>query len=505
MIENITFVSDSFDWLDENSYKKIQQPQFFPSIVLALFTRWNDFKLINIFQVIYFEKPSTERKFLGELKIISEDICTESNGNIKISLPTSFESLPTKYISLGCDAKYYENIRNVFGEESKVLLSRLNDVGLNKSLQERFINNYYWEHSLIRSNDAERMLRAAESIIDKVDFQERHKFRYEFIPVLGAEKVELDFDFDTQNKYLSKRLYAIIGKNGSGKSTFLKNLYWDYNEGARVKFFDCLPEYSKAFLISTSPYDSYGIKEHTVPLENIFCGLSDIDGSLLDYQGQLDELNKNIQKIITYNDNEMYPILKSSYKVLSKLLPSIDLGILDNANGTIEILYNRLSSGEKSILMVMLRILANIRKDSLLLIDEPELHLHPNATASFISAIYELLEEYESYAIIISHSPSVIREIRADSVFIMERNDDVCTVRKSSRETLGANLSDITDEVFQLRDVPLHYMQKIDLMKSDGLKKSEIIKNLKSENLDLSLSVELYIESLFFENGVVND
>lgn len=42
-------------------------------------------------------------------------------------------------------------------------------------------------------------------------------------------------------------------------------------------------------------------------------------------------------------------------------------------------------------------------------------------------------------------------------------------------------------------------------MKSDGLKKSEIIKNLKSENLDLSLSVELYIESLFFENGVVND
>lgn len=266
-----------------------------------------------------------------------------------------------------------------------------------------------------------------------------------------------------------------------------------------------MPEYSKAFLISTSPYDSYGIKDHTVALENIFCGLSDMNGSLLDYQGQLDELNKNIQKIITYNDNEMYPILKSSYKVLSKLLPSIDLGILDNTNGTIEILYNRLSSGEKSILMVMLRILANIRKDSLLLIDEPELHLHPNATASFISAIYELLEEYESYAIIISHSPSVIREVRADSVFIMERNDDVCTVRKSSRETLGANLSDITDEVFQLRDIPLHYMQKIDLMKSDGLKKSEIIKNLKSENLDLSLSVELYIESLYFENGVSND
>ena len=46
-----------------------------------------------------------------------------------------------------------------------------------------------------------------------------------------------------------------------------------------------------------------------------------------------------------------------------------------------------------------------------LLFDEPELHLHQNATANTMRMFYRLLEEFNSYAIIATHSPLIIQEI----------------------------------------------------------------------------------------------
>ena len=49
------------------------------------------------------------------------------------------------------------------------------------------------------------------------------------------------------------------------------------------------------------------------------------------------------------------------------------------------------SSGQYILLCTMTEVVATIEKESILLFDEPELHLHPNAVANTMRMLYRLL------------------------------------------------------------------------------------------------------------------
>ena len=57
----------------------------------------------------------------------------------------------------------------------------------------------------------------------------------------------------------------------------------------------------------------------------------------------------------------------------------------------------------------MTELVCNIEKESLILFDEPEIHLHPNAIANVMRMFSKLLEEYDSYAIFATHSPIILQ------------------------------------------------------------------------------------------------
>ena len=75
---------------------------------------------------------------------------------------------------------------------------------------------------------------------------------------------------------------------------------------------------------------------------------------------------------------------------------------------TWEIILNKKHFGQYILLCTMTEVIATIEKESLLLFDEPELHLHPNAVANTLRMLYKLLEEYDSYAIFATHSPLIV-------------------------------------------------------------------------------------------------
>src|SRR5207253_92326 len=75
--------------------------------------------------------------------------------------------------------------------------------------------------------------------------------------------------------------------------------------------------------------------------------------------------------------------------------------------------FARLSSGQAILCHFVTALLAWIQRDSLILFDEPETHLHPNAVASLFLVLSEILTEYESFAVVATHSPVVIQEIPA--------------------------------------------------------------------------------------------
>jgi len=72
--------------------------------------------------------------------------------------------------------------------------------------------------------------------------------------------------------------------------------------------------------------------------------------------------------------------------------------------------FNQLSSGDQSFLMIILTVYGYDLESGLMIIDEPELHLHPQMQKKFIEFINEVSDEFHLQIIFATHSPLMITE-----------------------------------------------------------------------------------------------
>lgn len=108
-----------------------------------------------------------------------------------------------------------------------------------------------------------------------------------------------------------------------------------------------------------------------------------------------------------------------------------------------------LSSGEISFLKFAAQASLSIENGSLLLMDEPETHLHPNFISRFMSLLDKLLELTGSAAIIATHSAYFVREVFRDQVTVLSVDDDGIVQAITPRlRTFGADVGAISYFVF---------------------------------------------------------
>ena len=179
--------------------------------------------------------------------------------------------------------------------------------------------------------------------------------------------------------------------------------------------------------------------------------------------------------------------------LIEELFPKLDklaVNKLSNVMG-------RLSSGESVLLYLFTCIIASMRYDTLLLFDEPETHLHPNAITALMSALYKLLEVYQSYAIVVTHSPLVVREIKGSQVRVIDRIEDLVMIRNIQQETLGANISSLVDEIFGNKDIPKYYRRKIKELVDEGYSENDIVCDIAKNESSLPLGLRIYIKSFY--------
>lgn len=108
-----------------------------------------------------------------------------------------------------------------------------------------------------------------------------------------------------------------------------------------------------------------------------------------------------------------------------------------------------LSSGQKIFTYIVLNILGEIKKESLILIDEPELFLHPTLEIEFIGLLKAILKPFNSKAILATHSLSIVREIPSKCVHIYRENKDWgLEIDNPPFQTFGADMQRISTYVF---------------------------------------------------------
>lgn len=121
----------------------------------------------------------------------------------------------------------------------------------------------------------------------------------------------------------------------------------------------------------------------------------------------------------------------------------------------------RLSSGEYAMLRFAAQASAAIEHGSLLLLDEPETHLHPNFVSDLMAILDNLLQSTKSIAIIATHSAYVVRETPRDRVNILTLDGRDIRIDTPRMQTFGATIDSISQFIFGDTAIPHRYQKTL--------------------------------------------
>jgi len=79
-----------------------------------------------------------------------------------------------------------------------------------------------------------------------------------------------------------------------------------------------------------------------------------------------------------------------------------------------------LSSGEKQIVLLLGEIQRRLRPGGLLLIDEPEIHLHPRWQRLLVRALTDLCVEYDAQMILTTHSEEIASAVYEHELVLLD-------------------------------------------------------------------------------------
>lgn len=108
-----------------------------------------------------------------------------------------------------------------------------------------------------------------------------------------------------------------------------------------------------------------------------------------------------------------------------------------------------MSSGQKIFSSLVLNLLSVIKNNSLVLVDEPETALHPNLEIDFMKLLKNILVEFDSFAIIATHSAIITREVPPNFVKVIKLDkEDKPVISIPVINTFGADIGTIVNYVF---------------------------------------------------------
>ncbi|MFC4944600.1 AAA family ATPase [Pseudonocardia sp. GCM10023141] len=429
---------------------------------------WNDYGY-NVLYKLEVHLENHDVIAAGNVKITSLGL--ESGAPLDIGV--EFETLPEGFCSLGQEYTYYEALAGSGDTLLRQTLAGLRDVVLYPTLQEVFKNENSYRKGLLRFGSAERAIVDAPALLADQhgpDGPSKTRLAFAFENSVGGDDFTIEFVF-ADREHLPSRINAVIGYNGTGKTRLLANLAMIASSDAQRrlepetrKFSGRFPEYDPAFgavvAISYSAFDIFEIPDKGDPRSfgYTYCGLRKRgpDGAYTlkspdeitdDFFSALKNARNGRQRDILV---QVFDRLKQEPSFARVGLTEYIHAEEDTSLSDIRLQFSRLSTGHKIVLNIATQLVANLQLRSLILIDEPESHLHPPLLAALLRSVSEALDQRDSFAVVATHSPVVLQEVPSRYVSVLKRNDTATIVQSPESETFGENVGFLTRTVFNL-------------------------------------------------------
>ena len=125
--------------------------------------------------------------------------------------------------------------------------------------------------------------------------------------------------------------------------------------------------------------------------------------------------------------------------LLDKRIARIEKGrvVVETTSGQTHGL-NDLSSGEKQLVLMLIEIARYIVPGSVILIDEPEISLHPTWQRGLVAALDKIIEQYDAQVILATHSLEIVTSVMPEEVISLSDLDNLPRGEwKPEKEALG--------------------------------------------------------------------
>jgi predicted ATPase len=455
---------------------------------------WDDFGFKTIFTVTVYDENGHVHD-LGNVKIGYKG---QLSGLTSEFIRKEFTSLDDNFFSLGQEPEYYEKIYNDLSETCKInLLNGLNDVAFNSSSLEvaksdeieakaKDLDSVF-SVSLLRNVSSSVITEQFSKILQGEAPLSEYNFFYEKPADDRYSGLRVEFDVNPKIKP-SSNIHILIGRNGVGKTTLLNNMvkaiipdlegsfenvgcFYQQKPWGAVPLGDYY--FRGVVSVSFSAFDSFEPPPPQSNKNNGICyryvGLKTVNQPNYNYEDRLKTTSelcselvaslkvclsvngkrkrwvnavKKLESDINFSDMNLCSLVDVERKDATEYRDELGLAAFST--------FSRLSSGHAIVLLTLTKLVETIEEKTLVLIDEPESHLHPPLLSAFTRALSDLLVSRNGFAIIATHSPVVLQETPKACVSILRRSRLTGAVDKPTIETFGENVGTLTREVFGL-------------------------------------------------------
>jgi hypothetical protein len=444
---------------------------------------WDDwFKYSTLFHLSVADASGVTHN-IGSVKIGQFGMAEEQRSP---NLPGQFDRLDTGFFSLGQDDEYYAAL-NALGDDLRdQVLAALRDVAAHPALFERALQEDVTANSLLRSVTPSTVRGQFRRMAGGGTRLSRYSFAYEAPKPksVDVEPVAMDFEVEPDS-FPPTNIHVLIGRNGVGKTYLLSKMtgsllglgglpvcgafsFGSGNEADRPTRASnsrgSEAPFANLVSVSFSAFDEFELIADRKPLDDgvgyAYIGLKRTSnrGAERGAPKSPDMLKREFvdsfreclvgsrksrwQRAISalqtdpvFRDSDVASLISADASELSKRAASV---------------FGRLSSGHKIILLTTTRLVELVEERTLVMLDEPEAHLHPPLLAAFIRALSDLLINRNGVALVATHSPVVLQEVPRACAWVLRRSGHCTTAERPAVETFGENVGVLTREVFGL-------------------------------------------------------
>lgn len=438
-----------------------------------LWDNWNDYSFYTLFGLIYVDENSQSHS-IGSVKIayFGQEVGSSSK---RLSIGDTFNILDDDHFSLGQDDSYYAALNDLGDDVRDAILKGLRDIAKDATLYEKAINEDVTKVSLLRYISPSSVTGVYRRLALGHAPLTSYSFTFSAPPIKGSTpSMTLSFEVEPDSSPPTN-IHVIIGRNGVGKTHLLNNMinalidedttfkkHGEFGSGADLRkrdmfanlvnvtfsaFDDSEPKPEKKDKTERILYSYIGLKRLQTGTEKKLAPKSTI---ML-----RNEFVKSLFACKTYSRTNRW--LKAIDRLESdpnfkeaQIKSLVDIKDDEEFKEVASEIFRRLSSGHRIVLLSITRLVETLQERTLVLLDEPEAHLHPPLLAAFIRTLSELLISTNGVAIIATHSPVILQEVPKSCTWKLRRTGAHAIAERLQIESFGENVGILSGEVFGL-------------------------------------------------------